>query len=158
WAELEALLDRAAGRGVSRREQVAGARLAALYRRACEHLALARARAYPAYMIDRLERMTANAHQLIYQRREIGLAQAVTLVGTDFPSSVRAHAPYVGVSAATFLVPMIVLGFVVYLRPELILSVVSSETVASFESMYSPAAASIGRTRDATTDWVMFAF
>ena len=40
---------------------VSGARVAALYRRACEHLALARARFYPAYMVDRLERVTADA-------------------------------------------------------------------------------------------------
>ena len=40
----------------------------------------------------------------------------------------------------------------------MILSVVSSETAASFEEMYSPSADSIGRTRTATTDWMMFGF
>jgi uncharacterized membrane protein SpoIIM required for sporulation len=40
----------------------------------------------------------------------------------------------------------------------LILSVVSAETAASFEQMYSPGAESIGRVRDATTDWVMFGY
>ena len=72
WTELEASLDRVLGRkaGKSRpRSPVSGARVAALYRRACEHLALARARSYPAYIVDRLERLTADAHQVIYQRR-----------------------------------------------------------------------------------------
>jgi hypothetical protein len=70
WAELEALLELLAGRSHSSvttprghtpdataeaiAAPVSGARVAALYRRACEHLALARARSYPAYMIDRL--------------------------------------------------------------------------------------------------------
>ena len=43
-------------------------------------------------------------------------------------------------------------------QPERILSVVSSETAASFQEMYSPTARSIGRTRTATTDWMMFGF
>src|SRR6185295_19826931 len=39
-----------------------------------------------------------------------------------------------------------------------ILSVVSPETAASFDAMYSPSADSIGRVRTATTDWMMFGF
>ena len=57
-----------------------------------------------------------------------------------------------------FLLPTIVVGLLVYWRPEMILSVVSSDTAASFEEMYSPSADSIGRTRTATTDWMMFGF
>jgi uncharacterized membrane protein SpoIIM required for sporulation len=54
--------------------------------------------------------------------------------------------------------PTVIIGVLVYKRPELILSVVSSETATSFEHMYSPTADSIGRTRTATTDWMMFGF
>jgi len=159
WAELEALLDRVRGRTVDQSAgQPSGARIAALYRRACEHLALARARFYPAYLVDRLERITADAHQLIYQRREIGLARLRELVGVEFPSAVRKQRSYVAVAAATFLLPTLVIALVVYWRPELILSVVSPETAASFEEMYSPAAGVIGRTRTATTDWMMFGY
>jgi uncharacterized membrane protein SpoIIM required for sporulation len=159
WTELETLLDRIAGRNSDEsvtQPPVSGARVAALYRRACEHLALARARSYPTYMVDRLERMTANAHQLIYQRREFGFARARDLLTVDFPRAVRAHASYVVVATATFLLPTIIIGLLVYSRPELILSVVSAERVSSFEEMYSPAAQSIGRVRTATTDWMMF--
>jgi uncharacterized membrane protein SpoIIM required for sporulation len=161
WTELETLLDRALGRksGASApRSPVSGARIAALYRRACEHLALARARSYPACIVDRLERITASAHQLIYQRREFGLTRVRDLVAVAFPSAVRKHGSYVAVAAATFLLPTVIIALVVYWRPELILSVVSADTAASFEHMYSPTAHSIGRTRDATTDWMMFGF
>jgi uncharacterized membrane protein SpoIIM required for sporulation len=160
WTELETLLDLVRGRKVSKPapRSISGARIAALYRRACEHLALARARSYPAYMIDRLERMTADAHQLIYHRREFGFARVRRLVAVDFPSAIRKHTSYVTVAAATFLLPTVVIALLVYSRPELILSVVSSETAASFESMYSPTAGSIGRTRTATTDWIMFGY
>lgn len=40
----------------------------------------------------------------------------------------------------------------------MILSVVSADTAASFEQMYSPDADSIGRVRDVTTDWMMFGY
>jgi uncharacterized membrane protein SpoIIM required for sporulation len=159
WAELEMLLERAIGRKTGRRgprEPVPGARVAALYRRACEHLALARSRSYPAYMVDRLERMTANGHQLIYQRREFGIGRLTQLAAVDFPRSVRVHTRYVAAAAAIFLLPTVIIGVLVYRRPELILSVVSSDTAASFQEMYSPTAESIGRSRSASTDWMMF--
>jgi uncharacterized membrane protein SpoIIM required for sporulation len=161
WAELESLLNQVLGRKVdtsAERSDVSGARLGALYRRACEHLALARARSYPTYVIDRLERMTADGHQLIYHRREFGLARVKHMIAVEFPSAVRQHRRYVAVAAATFLLPTVLTALLVYWQPELILSVVNSETAASFEDMYSPGADSIGRTRDATTDWMMFGF
>ena len=171
WAELEMLMDRVRGRkSVSapppgmfgtrpeRAQRVEGARIAALYRRACEQLALARARSYPTYMVDRLDRITSDAHQLIYQRRELGFGRIRDIIAVEFPSAVRSHMWYVAVAAATFVLPTVIIALLVYWRPELILSVVSSETAASFEEMYSPAANSIGRTRTATTDWMMFGF
>jgi uncharacterized membrane protein SpoIIM required for sporulation len=156
WTELEAIVNTMLGRKRGEQTGVAlssAARFAALYRGACEQLALARARSYPAYMVERLERITTDAHQLIYHRREFGVTRVRDLIAVEFPSAVRKHMPYVGVAAAAFLVPTFVIAVLVYWRPELILSVVSSETAASFERMYSPAA---GGTRTAAMDWMMF--
>jgi len=159
WAELEALLDRALGRNADKRQAgapVSGARLATLYRRACEQLALARARAYPAYLVDRLERLTADGHQLIYHRREIGFARLKQVIAVEFPAAVRQRIAYVAVATAVFVLPTLIVGLLVYRQPEMILTVVDSETAASYEEMYSPAADSIGRGRTADTDWMMF--
>jgi uncharacterized membrane protein SpoIIM required for sporulation len=161
WQELETLLDRVLGRKRGQRgslESVPGERVAALYRRACEHLALARARAYPAYLLDRLERLTSDGHQVIYQRKELGIARLKELALVEFPRAVRSHAVYVWVSTAVFGLPLLVAGFLVYARPDLILSLVSPETAASFEDMYSASAESIGRYRDANSDWMMFGY
>jgi uncharacterized membrane protein SpoIIM required for sporulation len=161
WTELEASLGRVLGRKAgwsAPRSAVSGVRVAALYRRACENLALAQARCYPAYMVDRLERLTGDGHQVIYQRRIFGIARVKESVAVDFPSAVRNHASYVAVAAAAFLLPTLVIAVLVYWRPQLILSVVSSETAASFDEMYSASATSIGRTRTASTDWMMFGF
>jgi uncharacterized membrane protein SpoIIM required for sporulation len=160
WSELEGLLDGLRGRRTTPPAGTAssGARIAELYRRACEHLALARSRAYPAYLVDRLERMTADAHQLIYQTHEVSLGQIRRLVTRDFPRAVRAQRSYVAVATMAFLGPTFVLGLLVYWRPDLILSVVDAATVSSFDDMYSPSASSIGRVRTAATDWVMFGY
>ncbi len=160
WQELEELLDRVLGRKKVRAATapVRGERIAALYRRACEHLALARARSYPAYLLDRLERLTADAHQVIYQQREFGVAALWRIVARDFPRAVRADAAYVWIATALLAVPSFVLAVLVYYRPDLILSVVDAATAAQFEQMYSSGAEAVGRTRDAGDDWTMFGF
>jgi uncharacterized membrane protein SpoIIM required for sporulation len=157
WDELENLLANVRGK---RKEQRAthGERVAGLYRCVCEHLALARARSYPAYLVDRLERLSSEAHQAIYQQREFGLRRLRALAASDFPRAVRAHARYVWLAVAVFVPPTLIVGLIVYSRPELILSVVDAETAADFERMYSGAEEAIGRTRDANTDWAMFGY
>ena len=161
WTELETLLAGVRDGGASllrSRSSLPGDRIAVLYRRACEQLALARARSYPAYLIDRLERLTSSAHQLIYQRHEFGFGRLKWMIAVDFPCAVRAHARYVWAAAIAFVLPTVVIGTLVYARPELILAVVSPETASEFEDMYAASARSIGRTRDADTDWIMFAY
>ena len=161
WQELQGLLaqlQKSVRGHATDGKPIAGERVAALYRRACEQLALARARAYPTYLTDRLEQLTADAHQLIYQHAEVGLSRLKRMVAYDFPRAVRAHSTYVWIALAVFAIPTVVLGFLVYFRSELILSVVDPATVAAFQDMYSQSAESIGRTRDAQNDWVMFGF
>ena len=137
-------------------DPIRGERVAELYRRACEHLALARARNYPRYLLDRLDKLTADAHQVIYQRQEFGLSRIKRAFLRDFPRAVRAHAAYVWTSTALLVVPMLLVGWLVYERPDLILSVTSSQQAAEYEEMYSTSAQSIGSTRSADDDWIMF--
>ena len=161
WDELQTLLaqlHKSVRARAADGQPIAGERVAALYRRACEQLALARARAYPAYLTDRLEQLTSDAHQLIYQHAELGWSRLKRMVAYDFPRAVRAQSAYVWIALAVFGVPTLVLGYGVYFRPELILTVVDPMTAASFQDMYSESAAAIGRTRDAQNDWVMFGF
>lgn len=161
WSELEESLSdildpkHAAAAGHA---PPAGDRIAVLYRRACDQLALARARSYPAYMIDRLERMTSQAHQIIYYRRDYGFGQAWHFLRRQFPALVRAHAIYVAVAAGTFVIPALALGLLVHWRPDFILSMLSSDTASTFEQMYSTSAESIGRMRNASTDWMMLGY
>lgn len=159
WQELEEHLDGVLKRTSNQpKEPLRGERIAALYRRACEHLALARARSYPAYLLDRLDRLTADAHQVIYQQRELGGAALWRIVARDFPRAVRADAVYVWIATALFAVPTLVLGVLVCYQPGLVLSVVDAATAAQFEQMYSRSAEAIGRTNEADGDWMMFGY
>jgi len=94
--------------------------------------------------------------ELIDRRREFGLARLRRAASVEFPSAVRAHAAYVAIAAAAFVLPTVIVGAVVHRHPELILSLVDSHTASSFENMYSAATDSIGRTRGASTEWMMF--
>jgi uncharacterized membrane protein SpoIIM required for sporulation len=157
WNELENALQRLRNKRREKQDEkpLSGERIAELYRRTCEHLALARARSYPAHLVERLDRLTSDAHQAIYQHRELGLNRLYRLFAVEFPRAVRAHAPYVWVATAVFALPMLIIGLLVYYKPELVLSVVPPEMATMYEQMYSDEAESIGR-RGAESDWVMF--
>jgi hypothetical protein len=151
WSELEKLLTR-------EEKQLDPERFLDLYRTCCEHLVLAQARGFPAHVIERLSIVTARAHQIVYRRSEFGLARVLRILTITFPQTVRANWKYVSIAAALLIVPAIAIGVATYFRPDLILSVVDSRTVASFEQMYGPAAKSIGPARDSGDDWSMFGF
>lgn len=156
WQELEQLLKQLHG-SKKIRAALAGDRLAYLYRRACEQLAMAQARSYPAYMIERLQQLTADAHQVIYQQHELGVQKLIQLF-SDFPRAVRAHSVYVWIATLVFVVPTLAVGLLVYFKPELILSVISADQAAMFARMYSDSAETIGRVREADGDWAAFGF
>ncbi|MEP7295476.1 MAG: stage II sporulation protein M [Burkholderiales bacterium] len=164
WAELEAALAQVDGgrRRLFRKPPTTtapdAARLALLYRSACEHLALARARAYPAHQTARLEALTERAHQLIYRHTDYGVARLARLFLVDFPQAVRAHWRYVLVAGLVFGLPLVLLGVATYLDPGFILSMHDAQNVREYEQMYGPGADAIGRERAAETDWMMFGF
>ena len=153
WAELEAVI-----RTAETRRKFDGARLATLYRRVCEHLALAQARAYPIHLTQRLEGLTQSAHRLIYRRHDYGLARFARLALVDFPEAVRAHRFYLLVSALMFVLPLLMAGWAAWRDPGFILHLLDASSVQQFDSMYGDGAESLGRTRSAGDDWQMFGF
>ncbi|HEX4151394.1 MAG TPA: stage II sporulation protein M [Steroidobacteraceae bacterium] len=151
WLELEQALRR-------NDRALDPARFLFLYRTACEHLAMAEARGFPAPLVSRLSTMTARAHQIVYRQTDFGLGRIVRTLMHAFPAMVRAHRWYVLVAALLVIVPALALGLAVAHRPDLILSLVDASTVQQFQHMYSPANPEIGRLRDAGTNWMMFGF
>ena len=169
WDALEAELDRIEGnakrkKGKTLGEQVQArpapdaAGLAALYRRSCEHLALARSRAYPIHMTQRLEGLTHRAHQAIYRRHDYGGARLKWLFLVEFPQSVRRQRGFLLVATLVFLLPMLAMGWATYRDPGFVLSLVDAAQARRFDQMYSEGSKAIGRERSADTDWSMFGF
>jgi uncharacterized membrane protein SpoIIM required for sporulation len=141
---------RAAGAGID------AARVAALYRAACEHLALARSRDYPMHLTQRLEDLTQRAHQVVYRHPDHSMQRLLRLFLIDVPQAVRAHRLYMWVAAAVFVLPLLVLGVVSYVDPGFVLSVHDASTVREYDRMYGPGNGPMGRERSADTDWLMF--
>ena len=132
------------------------AHFAALYRAACEDLALARSRAYPVHLTTRLEDLTARAHQLIYRRSDYGLARLKRLALIDFPQAVRAHWRYLLVAGVVFTLPLFLTGIATYADPGFVLSMHDADTARQYDHMYGPGSEPLGRERGADSDWMMF--
>ena len=153
WTELEQVI----GVAESKR-QFDGARLATLYRRVCEHLALAQARAYPIHLTQRLEALTQNAHRLVYRRHDYGMARFSRLALVDFPEAVRAHRAFLWTAALMFLLPLVAAGWAAYRDPGFILHLLDASDVQQFDAMYGDGAEALGRKREADDDWEMFGY
>ena len=156
WNELEAALAPRSkqSRGTRRADR---ARVAALYRAACEHLAIAESRSYPVWLIDRLGSLTARGHQLVYAQGDFGIDKLRRLFGVDFPAAVRAHRLHVLIALVAFVGPLLVVGVLSYLDPGFVLSLHDAGAVDGYEKMYGDADGPIGR-RTADSDWAMFGF
>jgi uncharacterized membrane protein SpoIIM required for sporulation len=137
---------------------IAGAaRVAQLYRQCCEHLALARERAYPVHLVARLETLTARAHQRIYRRRDFGLGALRDLILYQAPAAVRALRWHLLVVVLVFVLPILVVGVATWIDPHFVLTVVDAKQVRMFDGMYGQEAGEhLGRT--AGDDWQMFGF
>jgi uncharacterized membrane protein SpoIIM required for sporulation len=156
WQELEAALGELPNklRGAAPADR---ARIATLYRAACEHLAVAESRAYPVWLIERLETLTARGHQRIYRETDFGLDKLARLFLVDFPAAVRAHRLHVLVALIAFAGPLVATGVLAYLDPGFVLSLHHADSVDVYEQMYGDADGPIGR-RSAESDWQMFGY
>jgi uncharacterized membrane protein SpoIIM required for sporulation len=172
WIELErglVALDQGKGEHRKKRKLKAGefqtdatpvpgaARVAQLYRQCCEHLALARERAYPVHLVARLEALTARAHQRIYRRHDFGVAALRDLVLYQAPAAVRALRWHLLVTVLVFVLPILVVGAATWIDPHFVLTVVDARQVRQFDGMYGQEAGEhLGRTSG--DDWQMFGF
>jgi uncharacterized membrane protein SpoIIM required for sporulation len=134
------------------------AQIPGLYREVCHHLALARDRSYPPYLVARLNDLVQRSHQAIYQTKTRIWSQIWGFVSAEFPDLLRGHFRLVLICAVVFFLPGAVLGALTYFHPELVYSVFDPQQVAMFEQMYNPAARVIGRERAADSDFLMFGY
>jgi uncharacterized membrane protein SpoIIM required for sporulation len=128
----------------------------ALYRRTCQHLALAERRGYSAALIAQLQDLVHRGHLVLYRPKPPRWRLVVAFLGAGFPRLVRQEWRSMAVAAALFFVPLIFAIAILQVRPELALSVFEPEQLAQFEAMYDPAADDRRLGRDGETDLQMF--
>ena len=128
-----------------------------LYRRVCQHLALARDRQYSPRLVERLNGLALRGHHVLYAARGAGVGRLGTFLAADFPRLVRTEWRLVAVSTLLFLAPAVVLTVAVWLDPDLALDLMSPDELAELREMYDPANDRLG-VRQADTDVAMLGF
>ncbi len=128
------------------------------YRLLCHHLSLARSRHYSPLLVDRLEKLVINAHQLFYQRKTHLLSSILIYFTSGFAQSVRKEWRWVVLSAVLFFGSFLGILTTLQYYPDMVYNVISAEQLAQMESMYDPKQDKIGRERNSGTDFQMFGF
>jgi uncharacterized membrane protein SpoIIM required for sporulation len=127
------------------------------YRRLCQHLALARDRAYSPELVDRLNHLALRGHRLLYGARSHRRSRIARFFFDDFPGRVRADWPLVTAAALLFFGPMIAIGAALQAYPDFVYYLLSPRAIARMQEMYDPANPRLGM-RAADTDVMMFAY
>lgn len=129
-----------------------------LYRKICQHYALARQRHYSPELVAQLHARVLLGHRLIYSGKQSYANRFFQFLLVTFPSSVRQHYRLFWLAFCLFYVPLVIMGVGCYLNDDLIYSVMPSEQVAMMEEMYDPSNEHIGRGSDraSDTDLMMF--
>jgi uncharacterized membrane protein SpoIIM required for sporulation len=127
------------------------------YRRLCQHLALARDRAYSPELVDRLNYLALRGHHLLYGARSHRRSRITRFFLEDFPGRVRTEWPFVTIAALLFFGPLLAIGAALQAYPDFVHYLLSPRTIGSIQEMYDPTNPKLGM-RAADTDVMMFAF
>lgn len=130
----------------------------ALYRRVCQHLALAERRGYSALLIEQLQDLVHRGHLVLYRPPPPRLHRVVSFFTADFPRLVRSQWRAMSIAAVLFFVPFFLMIGLLQWRPELAHSLFGVEQLAQFESMYDPANSDNRLGRESGSDMVMFGY
>lgn len=128
-----------------------------LYRRLCQHLALARERQYSPELVDRLNALALRGHHTLYGARGLRRNQLAEFFLRRFPRLVREESPLVTLAALLFFGPLALIGVAVQFAPDFIYYLLGPAQISGIEEMYNPANERPGM-RAADSNVVMFAF
>jgi uncharacterized membrane protein SpoIIM required for sporulation len=130
----------------------------AVYRRVCQHLALAQRRGYSVVLIERLQALVHRGHLVLYRPRAPRWQAVANFFGAEFPRLVRQQWRVMYLAAALLFLPMIGLIVLLQYRPELVHSIYDPAQLAQYEAMYNPATAGEKLGRESGSDMKMFGF
>lgn len=118
WERLEALLDRAARKGIGTLEAAELQEMALLYRSATTDLAAAKSRDYSPELIGYLNRLIARAYAFVHAGTATGgWTNVANFFTTTFPSEVRHSWRIIVATSTLFVLAAIVAYWLVSVRP-----------------------------------------
>jgi uncharacterized membrane protein SpoIIM required for sporulation len=151
WGEFERLL------GDDKGLAPGNAHFPRLYRRVCQHLALARDRAYGPDLVDRLNALALRGHRVLYGADGIRRNQLAEFFLRQLPRVVREELRLVLAAAALLFGPLALVAVALQLYPDFVNYLLEPHQIAAFQQMYDPANPRPGM-READSNVVMFAF
>lgn len=134
--------------------------LPALYRRICQHCAIARQRNYSPNLVEALQRRVQAGHERLYSSRGAFFWRILEFFWVTFPVQLRRHWRHFWLATALFYVPAFAFGLACYLDSSLIYSILPESQVHEMQQMYDPGGGHVGRSaeRASDTDLMMFGF
>jgi uncharacterized membrane protein SpoIIM required for sporulation len=154
WTMLRILLDDSKTSKV----KTDHAKFPALYRKVCNHLALARERNYSLSLVNTLEDLVLQGHQHFYGSRSPMKFRLVEYFAAGFPQAIRRESKLVWTSILLLFGPALLLTIVIQIYPHVAYMLLSNETLVGLEEMYNPAAERFGEQRGIDSDFMMWAF
>ncbi len=129
------------------------------YRRLCSHLTLARQRHYSPQLIQYLNNLVTEGHQVLYAGGSVRQNLLQRFFWIDFPEAIRRNTRLILIAFALFWIPAIIFGIVSYHNTDALLTLVDANDLREIDSMYDPDQRAFGRGQDrqADSDLVMFA-
>ena len=128
------------------------------YRVLCQDLALARDRQYSADLVRQLNQLVLAGHQLLYGSKNNDKNKILDFIFGGFAELVRSEAKVVLSGVGLFFVPLFAIMIALQFYPDFIYYLLDPSQVHEYESMYSPDAKKLGRSREAASDIFMFGF
>jgi len=159
WAHYDVITGELKAKS-SKQRSVDAAAFPALYRKICNHYAVALTRQYSPALVTKLHGRVLLGHQILYKQTTFQASAIINFFSKTFPCAFRNTIGYFGVALLLFLIPFIGTGVSCYCQHDLIYSLMDESQVAEFEFLYDPVNKKYGRPaeKQADTRIAMFGF
>ena len=120
---------------------------------------MSRSRLYSHVLIERLNQLVLQGHQILYKQRPYLLHHIGAYFAGGFPALVRQEWKLVLLSALLAFLPFLAALITIQYSPDMVYTVLNHDTIQSMEAMYDPTLHNkVGREREADSDLLMFGF
>jgi uncharacterized membrane protein SpoIIM required for sporulation len=137
WQQFELLLGRLKSTSDSRWTGHDVSELSRLYRSLCYDLSLVQSREWGARLEAYLNDLVAQGHNCLYRSPPASAVRALDFIIYGFPKLLRSRRQEFAISAALFVIPLVICIVVAIVRPDLAATVAGEEQLRAVVDVYS---------------------